>query len=87
MPLYEYRCKDCGETADHVVPIAQRNDPIACPSCKGESELLVSAPIIGTEVLRGDSRIIKDERQLPQNWRDEGTTGKPGGAGRTIYFH
>ncbi len=43
MPLYEYRCKGCGEVSEFL----QRfDDPPkeTCPKCKGELERLLSAP-------------------------------------------
>ena len=45
MPMYEYRCRDCGATFDELVPSAQVSDSeIACPYC-GEhaAEKLMSA--------------------------------------------
>lgn len=89
MPIYEYFCRECREISDHFVPMTDRTELQDCPICGSEksSELRVSAPIIGTEVMRGDARIIKDERQLKPGWRDEGTTRRPGGAGKRIHFH
>lgn len=43
MPLYEYRCRQCGELSE----VMQRvSDPplAACPSCGGEVKKLISAP-------------------------------------------
>ena len=43
MPLYEYRCKGCGEVSEFL----QRfDDPPkeTCPKCKGQLERLLSAP-------------------------------------------
>ncbi|MDY7095829.1 MAG: zinc ribbon domain-containing protein [Acidobacteriota bacterium] len=43
MPLYEYRCKGCGEVSEFL----QRFDDApkeTCPKCKGELERLLSAP-------------------------------------------
>ena len=45
MPLYEYRCEDCGET----IEIIQRfSDPPVdlCKACGGPLERLLSAPTI-----------------------------------------
>ena len=93
MPVYEYRCQLCDEVNDHHVAMDDRLTRQDCPSCgkDGCAEIQMSAPTLGTEVRRGDSRIIRDERQvsseLGPNWRNEGTTGKPGGAGKRIFFH
>lgn len=43
MPLYEYRCQQCGETSEFL----QRfDDPpeTSCPKCGGSLEKLLSAP-------------------------------------------
>lgn len=45
MPLYEYCCKDCGETFEVIQKFAE--DPLeTCESCGGRLERLVSAPAI-----------------------------------------
>jgi len=36
MPLYEYRCQQCGETFEQLVPAGKRNRPGACPKCGSE---------------------------------------------------
>ena len=92
MPVYEYYCSKCDSTTDHVVPYAKRKTRQICGRCgKKVASYQVSTPIIGAERKRGDSRIIRDERQVTSehgdNWRDKGTTGKPGGAGSRLYFH
>ena len=89
MPIYEYHCQLCGEISDHHVPMDSRLERQDCPSCNEFdcAEFRVTAPLIGTERLHGESRVIHTEKQLPKHWRDEGTTGKPGGAGRKIHFH
>jgi putative FmdB family regulatory protein len=45
MPLYEYRCQDCGET---VEVIQKFSDPVltVCKACGGRLERLLSAPAI-----------------------------------------
>ncbi|MDB5814398.1 MAG: hypothetical protein JWM03_1722 [Rhodocyclales bacterium] len=36
MPIYEYRCGDCGQRKDHLQKISE--DPIeTCPACGGKS--------------------------------------------------
>ncbi|MBN1424377.1 zinc ribbon domain-containing protein [Candidatus Fermentibacteria bacterium] len=43
MPLYEYRCTQCGEQFTRLRSIADRTLPCPCPSCRSEeSELLIS---------------------------------------------
>lgn len=44
MPLYEYRCPDCGVKFEKIVPTASAPVP-ACPSCQGtRAEKLLSVP-------------------------------------------
>ncbi|MGD0397393.1 MAG: zinc ribbon domain-containing protein [Syntrophobacteraceae bacterium] len=41
MPLYEYRCTDCGNTFEKLVLGA--GEPITCPKCQGGVEKLMSS--------------------------------------------
>jgi putative FmdB family regulatory protein len=36
MPLYAYRCPDCGESFESLRPGSQRDDPLRCPACGSE---------------------------------------------------
>ena len=50
MPLYEYRCPDCGQTFDKIVRFSEADQIPTCPNC-GEvnSQKLISAgAVIGT---------------------------------------
>ena len=93
MAVYEYSCQACGEASDHFVKYDDRLTKQDCPHCnaRASAEYRMSAPAIGTERKRGDRRLIVDERQVAsekgERWRDEGTTGTPGGVGRKIHFH
>jgi putative FmdB family regulatory protein len=43
MPLYEYRCEDCGHKFELRRPIQASDDPAECPNCaSSESERQVS---------------------------------------------
>lgn len=33
MPLYEYRCEDCGFVFDKFRSVKGRDDAVACPEC------------------------------------------------------
>lgn len=45
MPLYEYRCLDCGETTEAIQKLS--DDPLTeCRTCGGTLERLLSAPAI-----------------------------------------
>jgi putative FmdB family regulatory protein len=41
MPLYEYRCKNCGHTFEELV-LGQK-EPVACPECRGHIERVMSS--------------------------------------------
>jgi len=36
MPIYEYRCEQCGERFDKLVPMSQAHVSQRCPSCGAE---------------------------------------------------
>ena len=42
MPLYEYRCRDCGEITEAVRSVDERMDAPAC-GCGGETYKIISA--------------------------------------------
>ena len=37
MPSYDYTCKKCGHRFELLRPLAKRDDPAPCPSCKSKS--------------------------------------------------
>jgi putative FmdB family regulatory protein len=44
LPTYEYACDACG-VFDALRPIAQRNEPCACPACSASSpRVMLAAP-------------------------------------------
>ena len=45
MPLYEYRCKQCGHQFEKIQSFSAP-ELKECPVCKGEVERLLSAPAI-----------------------------------------
>ena len=45
MPLYEYRCKNCGHTFEKIQSFSAPEEK-ECPVCTGEVERLISAPAI-----------------------------------------
>jgi putative FmdB family regulatory protein len=55
MPTYEYACHACGGF-EAVRPIAQRNDPSACPRCGAASARVMFTPpglsLVADEVRR-----------------------------------
>ncbi|GAB4241920.1 MAG: hypothetical protein OHK0028_20530 [Deltaproteobacteria bacterium] len=49
MPIYEYRCRKCGEVTERIERVHE--DPLRkCPSCAGKVERLMSA---GAFILKG----------------------------------
>lgn len=42
MPVYEYRCADCAEVTDRLLPHERADTPGPCPSCNGELRRLFS---------------------------------------------
>jgi putative FmdB family regulatory protein len=45
MPLYEYRCKECGHRFEKIQSFSA-SDEKECPLCKSEVERLISAPAV-----------------------------------------
>ncbi|MDP8255866.1 MAG: zinc ribbon domain-containing protein [Candidatus Alcyoniella australis] len=41
MPLYEYKCKECGLEFDELVSLSKR-DQVRCPKCQGDPERKLS---------------------------------------------
>ncbi|WP_066633013.1 FmdB family zinc ribbon protein [Desulfolucanica intricata] len=51
MPIFEYKCKACGEIFDVLQLAGKDNDQIKCPSCESsELEKLISAPFLPSSV-------------------------------------
>ena len=38
MPLYEYRCKDCGQNFESYRRLSEAGKEEACPACGGRAE-------------------------------------------------
>jgi putative FmdB family regulatory protein len=43
VPLYEYRCKQCGHQFEKIQSFSAPEEKV-CPACGGEVERLISAP-------------------------------------------
>jgi putative FmdB family regulatory protein len=37
MPLYEHKCKDCGEKFEIRAEMKDSNNKVKCPSCRSEN--------------------------------------------------
>ncbi len=42
MPVYEYRCRSCGEVTSLEVPVGERQRSVACSACRGRAERIIS---------------------------------------------
>ncbi len=58
MPIYEYRCDDCGTKFEKLVRRASDSAGLACPSCGKDHltlQLSVFSPQSGTSGKRGEA--------------------------------
>ncbi|MBN1890981.1 MAG: zinc ribbon domain-containing protein [Thermoflexales bacterium] len=46
MPIYEYRCKACGEKFDKLVRMSTKTEEIVCPKC-GQRQAEKSVSLFG----------------------------------------
>ena len=42
MPLYQFKCENCGEIEEKFLPVERRNENQNCPKCKGKMKLQIS---------------------------------------------
>jgi putative FmdB family regulatory protein len=49
MPIYEYKCRECGETSEYRITSQSQANSVACKNC-GSNKLdkKISAPVIST---------------------------------------
>lgn len=61
MPLYEYACRDCGNTFERRVKYEDRLAEQSCPQCGGaDVRLQLSSPgLVGISVGTGTSGAVK----------------------------
>jgi len=43
MPIYEYRCHECGEKFEKLVRLSTSTSEIECPKCGSRVDKLISA--------------------------------------------
>lgn len=55
MPIYEYRCDDCGTKFEKLVRRAEDKDALACPSC-GEQHLSQELSTFAAQVSSGGGK-------------------------------
>lgn len=54
MPFYEYSCKKCGDRFEMMRRLAERDDPVDCPTC-GAKETRRELPRVQACVREGSS--------------------------------
>ncbi len=52
MPIYEYRCRSCGEEFDELVRMSTPNEEVSCPRC-GEHQASRRMSTFATTVVGG----------------------------------
>ena len=64
MPIYEYKCRGCGNEFEALV---RKSDTPSCPSCKGlDLERLLSLPALKTESTRSQAMKAAKKRDKAQ---------------------
>ncbi len=61
MPLYDYRCPNCGDFSDFG-RIAESSTPRACPACATEAPRVISAPRLSLMDASNRERWERNER-------------------------
>jgi putative FmdB family regulatory protein len=58
MPMYEYRCQDCGERFEALRKASEADQGVRCPQCQGEriERLLSGFATSGCGTAGGGSR-------------------------------
>lgn len=42
MPIYEYKCRDCGEVTEEIFTTVQKSETFFCKKCGGISDKIIS---------------------------------------------
>lgn len=51
MPIFEYKCSECGRVFETLVLSGQGENSVSCPGCKGQNlKKLISAPFLPSSV-------------------------------------
>ena len=74
MPIYEYKCEQCGE---HVETLQRMSDPplTECPRCGGTLRKQISAPAFQ---FKGSGWYVSDSGRKGTEGGDTGETGDKG---------
>ncbi|MBN2408193.1 MAG: zinc ribbon domain-containing protein [Candidatus Aminicenantes bacterium] len=66
MPIYEYRCRDCGRKTEVLVRSADHDPELSCRHCRSRNlEKMISSPAavrMGSSSLQGKTCCGNDER-------------------------
>jgi len=54
MPIYEYRCENCGESFEKLVKLSDRNAEVECPAC-GSKNAKKALSLFGMGAGKGNS--------------------------------
>ena len=46
MPLYDYKCRNCGQTTEMFRRVQDRDDAPACPDCSAPTEKLITTQMM-----------------------------------------
>ncbi len=81
MPLYEFRCHDCG-VFDLWRSLAESSDPAQCPTCNQTASRIFSPPMLlsGSLRLKTESRepqLVKRDREPEQPKLKSCNDGRP----------
>ena len=79
MPIYEYRCEDCGHTLDALQKLSDA--PLKdCPECEQPAlKRLVSAPAFRLKGSGWYETDFKSDKEKKRNLADSGDSGDRGG--------
>ena len=70
MPIFEYRCRDCGSRCEQL--ILSSSPPPTCPSCNSENlEKLISASAVSSADTRGRNLKGAQKRKEKQSFDRE----------------
>ena len=76
MPIYEYKCEDCGHEFEEMLHFSEREDPInePCLTCKGKVHLKMS---LGSFHLKGGGWYKDGYGEKKQETKTETKTESP----------
>lgn len=49
MPLYEYKCSQCGNSFEKIFPLKEHDAVPSCPACGGDGEKVITSQILRDE--------------------------------------